>query len=181
MEQYSKRFYISNLANILSSYQNWGVDLSSLLGNIRKTDYEVYKAFLELYKKDKDNYIRNEIIRASLFYERLYKLSLDSDRLDVDFRIEPLNKYLKNYKYHTSFNQCSYDHVLTLLLLSEEFLFDNISKNDNISSYGNNLYAKGDHVEFYMRKDSNVNCNSQIIIPNEMVVNINTKAYKLTK
>ena len=182
MQQYSKRHYISNVSNILSSYQNWGVDISSLLENIRKTDLEAYKAFLMLYKKDNGKFVNSiNFKKASLFYERLYNLSLDNDSLKVDFRIEPLKKYLESYKYHATFEQNKCDHILSLLLLSEEFLFDSLSKNDNISSYGNNLYARSNDVEFYIKKDGNDKSCSQIIIPNEMMVTFNTKVRKLKK
>ena len=87
MEQYSKNFYLSNIANIESTYQNWGVDISSLLDNIKKTDLEAYKAFLMLYKKEKETFIKNNDKKARLFYEKICKLSLDSDRLDIDFKM----------------------------------------------------------------------------------------------
>ena len=181
MEQYSKNFYLSNIANIESTYQNWGVDISSLLDNIKKTDLEAYKAFLMLYKKEKETFIKNNDKKARLFYEKICKLSLDSDRLDIDFKMEPLNKYLEKYKYSTSFVQNTYDHILSLLLLSEEFLFNDVNTNDNISYFDNKLYARSDNVEFYMKKTGDNKSCSQIIIPNEMVINFKTKVYKLKK
>ena len=71
-ESFTREYYVSMWATILSSYQWWGHDLVSLLDNIKKTNPIVSEVFDKIYKKSDGTYVLQATDKITKFYHFLF-------------------------------------------------------------------------------------------------------------
>ena len=171
--------YLLNVNNIVSVYENWGLDISTLLSIYINTNPDVYKTFLSLYKWEDCNYKRKDLKQVRYFYEKLSKLLVEDYKYYVEFSITPIQRKYKDLEYKKTFYQKRRDYLLALLLLSEGFLNKGLTSK-NIDSYKSGLFAKDDSAVFSLNANKEEGKSLvQLAIPNIVIVNYD--AYKYNK
>ncbi|MBE6158676.1 MAG: hypothetical protein E7159_02505 [Firmicutes bacterium] len=182
--------YISLFHEIKTTYQWWGIDLTSMLDNIKKTDKLAYDAFHTLYEEKDEEYYLKELKTRKLFLDQLSRLIPKQDESYVRINAIPLIKDYECVRMQDEFRQSTYDYALAIILLSQDFLYKNLNKNREvtINKYSKKNYVTGEISKLYMlagynnRLSCNISSNqngdmeSTIIIPGQAIIEYN--AYK---
>ena len=182
-----KKDYAELVNEIISSYQWWGVDLTSLLDNIKITDGVAYEAFNYLYAKKRNSYELKDLKTRRLFLDRLQKIILKCETPYVTFDAIPLSGSYQELRYNTNFCQRNYDYVLAILLFSQEFLYKNMRKDNQVTSYDyreinreiktisniHTLSGYNDMSSCIITGDGITRMEASIIYPNKAIVRYN--------
>ena len=182
--------YISVLNEIITTYQWWGIDLTSMLDNIKRTDKTAYDAFYDVYEEKDNEYVLRKLKSRKLFLDQLYRMIPKQDVSYVRINTIPLVRDYDFIRVTDEFQQSTYDYALAIMLLSQDFLFKNINsnaevvankymkKNFDTKERENSLMLSGYNYRLSCNISSNLkgNMEASIVIPGQAIVEYN--AYK---
>ena len=182
--------YISVLNEIITTYQWWGIDLTSMLDNIKRTDKTAYDAFYGVYEEKDNEYVLKKLKSRKLFLDQLYRMIPRQDVSYVRINTIPLVRDYDFIRVTDEFQQSTYDYALAIILLSQDFLFKNINsnvevvvnkylrKNFDTKERENSLMLSGYNHRLSCNIFSNLkgNMEASIVIPGQAIVEYN--AYK---
>lgn len=182
--------YISVLNEIITTYQWWGIDLTSMLDNIKRTDKTAYDAFYGVYEEKDNEYVLRKLKSRKLFLDQLYRMIPRQDVSYVRINTIPLVRDYDFIRVTDEFQQSTYDYALAIMLLSQDFLFKNTNSNTEVvvnkymrknfdtKERENSLMLSGYNQRLSCNISSNLKCNMEasIVIPGQAIVEYN--AYK---
>lgn len=182
--------YISVLNEIITTYQWWGIDLTSMLDNIKRTDKTAYDAFYGVYEEKDNEYVLRKLKSRKLFLDQLYRMIPRQDVSFVRINTIPLVRDYDFIRVTDEFQQSTYDYALAIMLLSQDFLFKNtnsnaevvvnkyLRKNFDTKERENSLMLSGYNYRLSCNISSNLkgNMEASIVIPGQAIVEYN--AYK---
>lgn len=182
--------YISVLNEIITTYQWWGIDLTSMLDNIKRTDKTAYDAFYGVYEEKDKEYVLRKLKSRKLFLDQLYRMIPRQDVSYVRINTIPLVRDYDFIRVTDEFQQSTYDYALAIMLLSQDFLFKNINSNTEVvvnkymknnfdtKKRENSLMLSGYNHRLSCNISSNLkgNMEASIVIPGQAIVEYN--AYK---
>jgi len=188
--EFMDKKYISVLNEIITTYQWWGIDLTSMLDNIKRTDKTAYDAFYDVYEEKDNEYVLRKLKSRKLFLDQLYRMIPKQDVSYVRINTIPLVRDYDFIRVTDEFQQSTYDYALAIMLLSQDFLFKNINsnaevvankymkKNFDTKERENSLMLSGYNYRLSCNISSNLkgNMEASIVIPGQAIVEYN--AYK---
>lgn len=160
MKKKDKEFYVWTMGEcVKGTYEEWGIDMMSMYGNIKKDFPNVTKAIHEMYstfKDEKDCYQAEPLAFESpkLVYEAVANL-IPLKKL-LKFDLSTKNKS-GEYEY---LNICSFDKfvpveridlIMAVLLFAEEFILEPIT-NENVSLTDTEFSVEGTFVNLEVSK-----------------------------
>lgn len=188
--EFMDKKYISVLNEIITTYQWWGIDLTSMLDNIKRTDKTAYDAFYGVYEEKDNEYVLRKLKSRKLFLDQLYRMIPRQDVSYVRINTIPLVRDYDFIRVTDEFQQSTYDYALAIMLLSQDFLFKNtnsnaevvvnkyMKKNFDTKKRENSLMLSGYNHRLSCNISSNLkdNMEASIVIPGQAIVEYN--AYK---
>lgn len=188
--EFMDKKYISVLNEIITTYQWWGIDLTSMLDNIKRTDKTAYDAFYGVYEEKDNEYVLRKLKSRKLFLDQLYRMIPRQDVSYVRINTIPLVRDYDFIRVTDEFQQSTYDYALAIMLLSQDFLFKNtnsntevvvnkyMKKNFDTKESENSLMLSGYNQRLSCNISSNLkgNMEASIVIPGQAIVEYN--AYK---
>ena len=159
MRKKDKDFYVWTMSEyIKSSYEWWGIDITSLYGCISKNFQNAYKALHKMYDKLKSpNFYSSKILtfkKVEYIYEAIANLIPNHPILKYDFFTQELSKKYSDlnmppFNRYVEINRI--DLLLAALLFTEEFIFLPISSS-NVILTDTKLTVYGNFVTFKISK-----------------------------
>lgn len=177
MKKHDKNFYVWTVrACIKSIYEEWGIDMTSMIHNIKRDFPNAAKAIYGMYTgiKEKGFYQAEPIIfsKVQTVYQAISNLiPSKSEEIKFDLFTTELSKEFDKL------NICSWDEyvsihridlIMAILLFAEDFILSPIDQ-ENIKLSKTELTVYGEHVIFKVSKhDQKTNVN--IIIKDVIIL-----------
>lgn len=169
-ESFTREYYVSMWATILSSYQWWGHDLISLLDNIKKTNPIVSDVFDKIYPKKDGTYVLQTFDKITKFYQKLNALIPSNEKLYTKLKVKSLKRKNDNISLRENSKLQRMDYLIAILCFIEEFAFLSL-KDKNVSSNENMLTAHSENIDIFIERNKRTETTLvRITIPCELCI-----------
>lgn len=169
-ESFTREYYVGMWASILSSYQWWGHDLITLLGNIKQTNPIVSEVFDKMYKKDGDTYVLQLFNKATKFYQKLDTLVPSVERLYTKLEVKSLKKANNDITIKENLMLQRINYLIAILCFTEEFALLSL-KDKKVSCIENILTAHSKNIDIFIENNKQTKITVvRITIPCELVI-----------
>lgn len=169
-ENFTREYYVSMWAEILSSYQWWGHDLVSLLYDIKKTNPIVSEVFDKIYQKNEAAYVVQTFDKDTKFYQKLNSLIPLNEILYTKLEVKSLKIKNDNISLRENNMLQRMDYLIAILCFTEEFAFLSL-KDKNVSSNENILTAHSENIDIFIERNKRAGTTLvRITIPCELCI-----------
>jgi len=169
-ESFTREYYVSMWASILSSYQWWGHDLITLLDNIKKTNPIVSEVFDKMYKENEGTYVLQTYDKITQFYQKLNALIPSAENLYTKLEVKSLKRKNDNISLKETTMLERIDYIIAVLCFTEEFALLSI-KDKKVSSNENMLTAHSENIDIFIENNRKAGITVvRITIPCELCI-----------
>lgn len=169
-ESFTREYYVSMWATILSSYQWWGHDLVSLLDNIKKTNPIVSEVFDKIYKKSDGTYVLQATDKITKFYQKLNALIPSNEKLYTKLEVKSLKRKNDNISLKETIMLQRINYLIAILCFTEEVALLSL-KDKKVSSNENMLTAHSENIDIFIEKNRKTGITTvRITIPCELCI-----------
>ena len=169
-ESFTREYYVSMWATILSTYQWWGHDLICLLENIKKTNPIVPEVFDKIYSKNDGTYVLQTFDKATNFHQKLNELIPSNKELYTKLEVKSLKRKNDNISLTENSRLQRMDYFLAILCFTEEFALLSL-KDKNVSANENILTAHSENIDIFIERDKRTGTTLvRITIPCELCI-----------
>lgn len=169
-ESFTREYYVSMWATILSSYQWWGHNLVSLLDNIKKTNPIVSEVFDKIYKKSDGTYVLQATDKITKFYQKLNALIPSNEKLYTKLEVKSLKRKNDNISLKETIMLQRINYLITILCFTEEVALLSL-KDKKVSSNENMLTAHSENIDIFIEKNRKTGITTvRITIPCELCI-----------
>ena len=164
MTKYKKEYYLNTFHNVIDTYRNWGVDLTSMLDQIEITNNETYHNFKKVCETNNEEYKLKELKEEKVFYEKLLELMPKDE--DCKSYLVAKDLICSYYDTDAEVHIKNYDYLLAVSLFCEEFFNLELSS-PIVKATTNSLKASNQNISINIEKD-NEETTANIDIPNQL-------------
>lgn len=164
MAKYKKEYYLNTFHNVIDTYRSWGIDLTSMLDQIKKTNIGTYHNFKKVCETNNEEYKLKELTEEKVFYEKLLELMPKNE--DCTSYLVAKDLIRPYFDTDAEIHIKNYDYLLAVSLFCEEFFNLELSS-PIIKTSENNLKASNQNISIDIEKNNDETI-ANIDIPNQL-------------